>query len=105
MENAAHDLTTDANNRLREEVSKLEDVNQRLRNVLEERKAGYEEQLKHEREEAQQVRIRLENEKGQLVDRHEREAEIWAKMREQYEEASALYKQEIMDLKNALQHA
>ena len=105
MENAAHDLTTDANNRLREEVSKLEDVNQRLRNVLEERKAGYEEQLKHEQEEAQQVRIRLENEKGQLVDRHEREAEIWAKMREQYEEAAALYKQEIMDVKNALQHA
>ena len=73
--------------------------------MLEERKAGYEEQLKHEREEVQQVRCRLENEKGQLVDRHEREAEIWAKMREQYEEAAALYKQEIMDVKNALQHA
>ena len=74
-------------------------------NVLEERKKGYEEQLKHEQEEVQQVRRRLENEKGQLVDWHEREAEIWAKMREQYEEASALYKQEILDLKNAQQHA
>ena len=51
MEHAAHDLTTYANNKLREEVSKLEDVNQRLRNELEERKAGYEEQLKHEQEE------------------------------------------------------
>ena len=35
MEHAAHDLTTYANNKLREEVSKLEGVNQRLRKVLE----------------------------------------------------------------------
>ena len=30
MEHSAHDVTTNATNRLREEVSKLEDVNQRL---------------------------------------------------------------------------
>ena len=35
MEHTEHDLTTDANNKLREEVSKLEGVNQRLRKVLE----------------------------------------------------------------------
>ena len=76
MEHAAHDLTTNVNNRLREEVSKLKHVNQRLWNVLEERKVGYEEQLKHEREEVQQVQILLEKEKGQLVNRHKREARI-----------------------------
>ena len=48
MEHATHDLTTDANNKLREEVSKLEGVNQKLRDVLEERKAWYDEKLKHE---------------------------------------------------------
>ena len=35
MQHATHNLTTDVNNKLREEVSKLEDVNQRLRKVLE----------------------------------------------------------------------
>ena len=93
MEHLAHDVTTSANNRLQEEVNKLEDVNQRLRSVLEERKKGYEEQLKHEQEETQQVRRRLENEKGEIIDRHEREAAIWAKMKEQYDEAVTLYKQ------------
>ena len=73
--------------------------------MLEERKKEYDEQLKHEQEEAQEVRCRLENEKGEIIDRHEREAEIWAKMRELYDEATALYKQEIIDIKNALQHA
>ena len=90
MEHSAHDVTTSANNRLQEEVNKLEDVNQRLQSVLEERKKGYEEKLKHEQEEAQQVRRRLENEKGKIIDRHEREAEIWAKMREHYDEAAVL---------------
>ena len=48
MEYTAHGLTTDANSKLREEVSKLEGVNQKLRDVLEERKAWYDEKLKHE---------------------------------------------------------
>ena len=104
MEHSAHDVTTGANNRLQEEVKKLEDVNQRLRSVLEERKKGYEEQLKHEQEETQQVRRLLENEEGEIIDRHEREAAILTKMKEQYDEAAALYKQEIRDIKNALQH-
>ena len=54
-EHSAHDVTTSKNNRLQDEVTKLEDVNKRLRSVLEERKKGYEEQLNHEREEAQLV--------------------------------------------------
>ena len=44
-----------------------------------------------------------QREEGQLVDWHEREAEIWAEMKKQYEEATTLYKQEILNLKNALQ--
>ena len=92
MEQSAHDVTTVANNRLQEEVKKLEDVNQRLQSLLEERKKGYEKQLKHEQEEAQQVRRRLEKEKDELIDRHEREATIWMEIKGQYEEASALYK-------------
>ena len=57
-----------------------------------ERKKGYEEQLKHEQEEAQQVRRHMEKEKDELIDRHEREATIWMEIKGQYEEASALYK-------------
>ena len=45
------------------------------------------------------------SEKGQLVDRHETDATIWAEMKKQYEEPTALYKQEILDLKSALQQA
>ena len=55
MEYAVHGLTTDANNKLREEVTKLEDVNQGLRDLLEKRKAWYDEQLEYEQEEAHQV--------------------------------------------------
>ena len=105
MEHSAHDVTTSANNRLQEEVTKLEDVNQRLRSVLEERKKGYEEQLKHEQEETQRVRRRLQKEIDELIDRHEREAAIWKEMKEQYDQAVAIYKQEIGDVKNALQNA
>ena len=43
VEHSAHDITTSANNRFQEEVRKLEDLNQRLRSVVEERKKGYEE--------------------------------------------------------------
>ena len=94
MEHSAHDVTPSANNRLQEEVTKLEDVNQRLRSVLEERKKGYEEQLKHEQEKAQRVRCRLQKEIDELIDRHEREVAIWKEMKEQYDQAVAIYKQE-----------
>ena len=73
--------------------------------MLEKRKKGYEEQLKHKQEKTQQVRCRLEKEKDELIDRHEREAAIWKEMKGHYDEASALYKQEIRDIENALQNA
>ena len=76
MEYAVHGLATDANNKLREEVSKMEGVNQGFREILKKWKAWYNEQLEREREEAHQVQIRLDNEKGQLIDRHLRETEI-----------------------------
>ena len=105
MEHSAHDVTTSENNRLQDEVTKLEDVNKRLRSVLEERKKGYEEQLNHEREEAQLVRRRLQKENEELLDHHGKEAAIWKEMKEQYDQAAALYKQEIADVKNTLQTA
>ena len=102
MEHSAHDVTTSENNRLQDEVTKLEDVNKRLRSVLEERKKGSEEQLNHEREEAQLVRRRLQKENEELLDYHGKEAAIWKEMKEQYDQATALYKKEIADVKNTL---
>ena len=102
MEHSAHDVTTSENNRLQDEVTKLEDVNKRLRSVLEERKKGYEEQLNHEREEAQLVRRRLQKENEELLDHHGKEAAIWKEMKEQYDQATVLYKQEIANVKNTL---
>ena len=73
--------------------------------MLEERKKGYEEQLNHEREEAQLVRRHLQKENEELLDHHGKEAAIWKEMKEQYDQAAALYKQEIADVKNTLQTA
>ena len=95
MEHSAHDVATS-------EVTKLEDVNKRLRSVLEERKKGYEEQLFQEREEALMIRGRLQKEKDELINEHEKEAAIWKEMKEQYDQATTLYKKEIADTKNAL---
>ena len=61
-----HAFTKDANSKLREEVSKLEDVNQGLCDLLEKRKTWYDEQLKHKREKAHQVQIRQEQRKGAI---------------------------------------
>ena len=69
--------------------------------MLEERKKGYEEQLNHEREQAQLVRRRLQKENEELLDHHGKEAAIWKEMK-QYDQATALYKQEIEDVKNTL---
>ena len=102
MEHSAHDVTTSENTRLQDEVTKLEDVNKRLRSVLEERKKGYEEQLFQEREEALMIRGRLQKEKDELINEHEKEAAIWKEMKEQYDQATTLYKKEIADVKNTL---
>ena len=101
---AAHTLTKEVNSKLREEASKMEGVNKGLRELLEKRKPWFNEQLKREREETRQVQVRLNDEKGPLIERHLRETEIWAEMKKHYEDISA-YKQEILQLKNALQEA
>ena len=104
-ESAAHTLTKEANNKLREEVNKMEDVNKGLRELMEKRKALYNDQLEKEREETCQVPICLSNEKGEIIERHLRETEIWTEMKKHYEEANTAYKQEILHLTNALQEA
>ena len=46
----------------------MEGVNKGLRELLEKRKAWYNEQLEKEQEETHQVQVRLNNEMGQLID-------------------------------------
>ena len=105
VKSAAHASTKEANSKLREEADKLEEVSKDLRELLEKRKAWYNEQLVKEREATHQVKIRLKNEMGQLIDRHEKETGIWTEMKKHYEDATTTYKQEILNLKTALQEA
>ena len=58
----------------------MEDVNKGFRELMEKRKALYNDQLENEREETCQVQIRLGNEKGEIIERHLRETEIWTEM-------------------------
>ena len=55
----------------------MEDVNKGLHELMENRKALYNDQLEKEREETRQVQIRLSNEKGEIIERHLRETKIW----------------------------
>ena len=83
----------------------MEGVNKGLRKLLDEKKAWYNKQLEREKEVTHKVEVRLNNEMGQLEERHLKEIKIWAEMKNHYEEAATTYKQEIISLKNALQIA
>ena len=104
-EAAVHNNTKEENKKLHEEAQKMEAVVIRLLELLETKKAWYNEQLVRERELTHQVEVRLNNEKGQLIERHLKETQIWAEMKKHCEYATTAYKQEILNLKNALQEA
>ena len=57
----------------------MEGVSKALCELLEKKKAWYNKQLEHEREETHQVQVRLNN-------------EIWAEMKKHNEDATAVYK-------------
>ena len=70
----------------------MEGVNKGLHELLEKRKALYNEQLEQEWEETHRVKVRLNNEMGQIVERHLKETKIWIEMKRHYEEAATTYK-------------
>ena len=104
-ESAAHALTKEANNKLREEMGKLEGVNKGLRELMDKRKEAHNEQLQQEREETRQLQIRLTKEKDELNELHVREAAIWKEMKKHLEDAVTAYKQEILNLRKTLHEA
>ena len=85
-ETATHTRTKEENRKLCEEAQKTEAVITGLRELLEKKKAWYDEQLERERELKHQVEVRLNNEMGRLEELHLKESQIWAKMKSLYEE-------------------
>ena len=83
----------------------MEGVNKGLHELLEKRKALYNEQLEQEWEETHQVKVCLNIEMGKIVERHLKETKFWAEMKNHYEEVATAYKPEIASLKNTLQIA
>ena len=62
----------------------MEGVKKRPHELLDKKKAWYNEQLEWEREEIHRVEVRLNNEMGQLEEQDLKETKIWANMKKQH---------------------
>mgnify|MGYP000235158330 CR=1 FL=1 len=100
-----HNNTKEANKKLREEAQKMEAVVTGLWELLEKKKAWYNEQIIWERELTHQVEVHLNNEMGWLEELHLKESQIWAKVKSHYEEVVTTNKCRIENLKKALDEA
>ena len=74
-----------------------------LREAAQQKQVWYDKQLEHERQNTQDVEIRLNNEMSRLEGLHQKESQIWSQMKMHYEEATAVNKRKIENLKKALE--
>ena len=72
---------------------------------MEKKKVWFDEQLLGEQERRHQLEIHLNNEMGKLEELHSKKSQLWAGMRSTYEEATAVSKQEIENLKKTVEEA